>query len=147
GIESSDTRGSDDGARTDALMVATLNVDDKRVKLLSIPRDSLVYIPEVGYETKINHAHAYGGVMTTIDTVEGLLDIPIDDYVRVNFEAFMDVVDALEGITFDVPYELSEQNSSDKADSIHLYPGVQELDGEEALALARTRKHDSDVER
>src|SRR5699024_2592231 len=91
--------------------------------------------------------HAYGGPRATIDTVEELLGIPIDYFVRINFEAFMDVVDAVEGIEYDVPYEFSEQNSRDQADSIHLYPGVQELDGEEALALARTRKHDSDVER
>lgn len=147
GIDSSDTRGADEGTRTDALLVATLNKDDKSVKLLSIPRDSLVYIPTVGYEDKINHAHAYGGTRATIETVEELLDIPIDYYVRMNFEAFIDVVDALDGINVDVPYEIQEQNSSDKADAIHLYPGIQELDGEEALALARTRKKDSDVER
>lgn len=147
GIDSSEKRGSDDEARTDALMVATLNKDEKSVKLLSIPRDSYVYIPEVGYETKINHAHAYGGPRATIETVENLLNIPIDYYIRVNFEAFMDVVDAVDGITVDVPYELQEQDSKDRADAIHLYPGVQKLNGEEALALARTRKKDSDVER
>ncbi len=147
GIDSSDKRGADESARTDALMVATLNKDDKSIKLLSIPRDSYVYIPEVGYETKINHAHAHGGPRATIETVENLLDIPIDYYVRVNFEAFMDVVDAVDGITMDVPYELQEQDSQDKANAIHLYPGVQKLNGEEALALARTRKKDSDVER
>src|SRR5699024_584532 len=59
GIDASDTRGADEGTRTDALMVATLNKDDKSVKLLSIPRDALVYIPEVGREEKINHAHSY----------------------------------------------------------------------------------------
>lgn len=147
GIDASDIRNNADNARTDTLMVATLNKDDKSVKLLSIPRDSYVYIPEVGYETKINHAHAYGGKDATIDTVESLLDIPIDYYVKVNFEAFIDVVDAVNGITVDVPYELSEQNSSDKAGAIHLLPGEQKLDGEEALALARTRKMDNDIQR
>src|SRR5699024_4841435 len=111
-------------ARTDALMLATLNKDDKSVKLLSIPRDSYVYVPEVGYETKINHAHSFGGPKATIDTVENLLGIPVDYYARINFSAFMDVVD-----------------------KVHLYEGEQELDGEEALAFARTRKMDSDVER
>src|SRR5690625_5785080 len=145
GVDSSDERGDDEEARTDALLVATLNKDEKSVKLLSIPRDSYVYVPEVGYETKINHAHAYGGPRATIETVENLLNIPIDYYVRVNFEAFMDVVDAVDGITVDVPYELQEQDSKDRADAIHLYPGGQKLNGEEALALARTRKKDSDV--
>lgn len=147
GVDSSDERGEDDGSRTDALMVATLNKDDKSIKLLSIPRDTLAYIPEVGYETKINHAHSYGGPSGTIETVENMMNIPIDFYVRINFEAFMDVVDAVDGITYDVPYEFKEQNSRDKADAIHLQPGIQDLDGEETLALARTRKHDNDVER
>lgn len=147
GVDSSDERGSDDDARTDALMIATLNKDDKSVKILSIPRDTLAYIPEVGYETKINHAHSFGGPRATIDTVEEMTNIPIDYYVRINFEAFMDVVDAVDGITYDVPYEFQEQDSTDKSNAIHLMPGIQELDGEETLALARTRKHDNDVER
>lgn len=147
GVDSSDVRDNSEDARTDTLMVATLNKDEKSVKLLSIPRDSYVYIPEVGYETKINHAHAYGGSKATIDTVENLLDIPIDYYVKVNFEAFIDVVDAVDGIDVDVPYEFKEQDSKDKANAIHLSPGKQNLNGEQALALARTRKLDSDIER
>lgn len=147
GVDSSDIRKNADNARTDTLMVATLNKDDKSVKLLSIPRDSYVYIPEVGYETKINHAHAYGGTQAARDTVENLLDIPIDYYVKVNFEAFIDVVNAVDGINVEVPYELKEQNSADEANAIHLLPGKQKLDGEEALALARTRKLDNDIER
>lgn len=147
GVDASDIRNNAESSRTDTLMVATLNKEDKSVKLVSIPRDSLVYIPEVGYETKINHAHAYGGKDATIETVENLLDIPIDYYVKVNFEAFIDVVDAVDGITVDVPYELYEQNSKDQARAIHLLPGEQELDGEEALALARTRKLDNDIQR
>jgi LCP family protein required for cell wall assembly len=147
GVDASDVRANADSSRTDTLMVATLNKDDKSVKLLSIPRDSYVYIPKVGYETKINHAHAYGGTKATIDTVENLLDIPIDYFVKVNFEAFIDVVDAVDGIEYDVPYEFKEQNSKDKANAIHLMKGKQKLDGEQALALARTRKKDNDLER
>lgn len=148
GIDSSDKRGADEIARTDALLVATLNVKEKSVKVLSIPRDSYVYIPVVDRYSKINHAHAYGkGPLATVDTVENLLGIPIDYYLRMNFEAFIGVVDALDGIKIDVPFEFKEQDSSDKAHAIHLYPGMQTLDGEEALALARTRKIDSDYER
>lgn len=147
GVDASDKRENAETSRTDSMMVATLNKEKNSVNLLSIPRDSLVYIPEVGYETKINHAHAYGGSSAAIDTVENLLDIPIDYYVKVNFEAFIDVVNALNGIDFDVPYEFEEQDSSDHANAIHLYPGKQTLAGEEALALARTRKKDNDIER
>lgn len=147
GVDASEKRQNEEHALTDALMVATLNKDDKSVKLLSIPRDSYVYIPEVGRSTKINHAHAYGGPKATAKTVEELLDIPIDYYVRINFEAFMDVVDAVDGITVDVPYEFREQDSKDRPNQIHLLPGEQRLNGEEALALARTRKLDNDIER
>ncbi|MEN2767367.1 LCP family protein [Ornithinibacillus xuwenensis] len=147
GVDASDIRANANNSRTDTLMVATLNQKDKSVKLVSIPRDTLTYIPEVGYEDKINHAHAYGGPEATIDTVENLLEIPIDYYVKVNFEAFIDVVDAVNGITVDVPYEFYEQDSKDNAGAIHLLPGEQELNGEEALALARTRKLDNDIER
>jgi LCP family protein required for cell wall assembly len=128
-------------------MVATFNEKNKSVKLLSIPRDSYVYIPELGYEDKITHAHANGGVSSTIETVEGLLDIPIDYYVKMNFNAFIDVIDALGGIEADVPYAMSEMDSKDRKNTINLQPGLQELNGEEALALARTRKLDNDIER
>ena len=147
GVDENEKRQQREVARTDALILATLNKDEQSVKLLSIPRDSYVYIPEVGYEDKINHAHAFGGTYTTIETVENLLEIPVDYYVKLNFHAFVEVIDAIGGVQVDVPYEFSESDSNDKRDNIHLYPGVQTLNGEEALALARTRKLDSDVER
>jgi len=147
GVDSSEKRANMGTPRSDTLMLATLNKKENSVKLLSIPRDSYVYIPEVDYETKINHAHRYGGPKASIETVEHLLDIPVDYYVSVNFEAFMDIVNALGGITVEVPYEMWEQDSKDRKDAIHLLPGVQVLNGEEALAFARTRHYDSDMKR
>ncbi|MDC3415974.1 LCP family protein [Aquibacillus salsiterrae] len=147
GVDASKKRGTNGNALSDALILATLNREDKSVKMLSIPRDSYVYIPEVGYKDKITHAHAYGGPQATIETVEQLFDIPIDYYVKMNFNAFIDVVDALDGITVDVQKEVWEQNSKDVKNAIHLLPGEQELNGEEALALARTRKMDNDIQR
>jgi polyisoprenyl-teichoic acid--peptidoglycan teichoic acid transferase len=147
GVDESESRDYGEKTRSDALMLATLNEKEKTVKLVSIPRDSYVYIPEVGYKTKINHAHYYGGPKATIETVEETLDIPVDYYVKMNFYAFMDVIDALNGITVEVPYELYEKDAEDKSNAIHLQPGKQKLTGEEALALARTRKLDNDIER
>lgn len=146
GVDDSEVRGQGDASRTDALMVATLNNEDKTVKLLSIPRDSKVYIPEVGYRDKITHAYGHGGTRVTIETVENLLEVPIDYYVKMNFDAFIDVVDALGGIEVEVPYERIEKDENDK-NTIHLKPGLQELDGRHALALARTRYVDNDIER
>lgn len=147
GVDENEHRDNKGQSRTDALILATLNIEDKSVKLLSIPRDSYVYIPERGHEDKINHAHYFGGPRSTVETVERLLDIPVDYWVKLNFDAFIHVVDALGGIKAEVPYEFRESNSMDKRDAIHLLPGEQLLDGEEALALARTRKHDNDIER
>lgn len=147
GIDENDHREDDDPTRTDSLILATLNKDDKSVKMHSIPRDSYVYVPEVEYETKINHAHSIGGTQTTIDTVENLLEIPVDYYVKLNFHAFVEVIDAINGIDIEVPYEFTESDSMDKRDAIHLLEGKQTVDGEEALALARTRKLDNDIER
>ena len=146
GIDDSEKR-SEESSRSDALILATFNDDDKSIKMLNIPRDSLTYIPEVGYEDKIAHAHAFGGIDATVETVERMLDVPVDYYVRLNFQSFVEVVDSIGGITYNVPYELSEQNSSDQAGAIELDEGTQTLNGEEALALARTRKQDSDLAR
>lgn len=147
GIDDSEKRSQGEGnSRSDALLVATLNNKDKSIKLVSIPRDSYVYIPTVGYKDKITHAHAYGGIDATRETVEGLLNVPIDYYFRVNFDAFIEIVDALVGVTVDVPYEINELDENDKR-TVHLMPGTQEVNGREALALARTRHQDSDVER
>ena len=147
GVDDSDTRNYNSGSRTDALMMATFNKTKKSIKLLSIPRDSYVFIPRKGYEDKINHAYGKGGITSTIETVEELLDIPVDYYVKMNFEAFIDVVDALGGVEVDVPYTLNEKDSKDRRNAIHLEKGLQNLKGEEALAFARTRKRDSDIER
>src|SRR5690606_14284733 len=62
GVDDSEARMQGDShSRSDALLVATFNPEEKSVKLLSIPRDSYVYIPKVGYNDKITHAHAFGG--------------------------------------------------------------------------------------
>lgn len=147
GIDDSEERGQgSDHSRSDSLMLATLNNKDKSVKLLSIPRDSYVYIPYVNHEDKITHAHAYGGTEATIDTVENLLNVPVDYYYRLNFDAFIQIVDALGGVEVDVPYALHELDENDKR-TVNLKPGKQVLNGREALALARTRHQDSDIKR
>lgn len=146
GVDDSDTR--DEGnSRSDAMILATFNKKEHSVDLLSIPRDSYVYVPEVDRQTKITHAHAYGGAQASVETVENFLNVPVDYYAEINFNAFMDIIDTLGGIDVEVPYELYEQNSKDQKDAIHLEEGMQELNGEEALALARTRHYDNDIER
>lgn len=145
GVDDSDER-NDSHPRSDALILATLNNEKRTVKMVSIPRDSYVYVPDLNYKDKITHAHAFGGTLATIETVEELFDIPIDYYVKMNFNAFIDVVNALGGIEVEVPYDRLELDENDNY-TIQLRKGLQTLDGREALALARTRKADSDIER
>ncbi|MED3906335.1 LCP family protein [Geobacillus thermodenitrificans] len=147
GIDDSKTRNFQSDTRSDALILAAFNADTQSVKMVSIPRDSYVYIPCEDAYDKITHAHAYGGTKCTIESVEHLFDIPIDYYVKMNFYAFIDVVDALGGIEMEVPYDIKEKDAEDHHNAIVLEKGYQHLNGEEALALARTRKKDNDIER
>ena len=147
GIDDSDKRSQgEDNSRSDAIILATLNKQEKTVKLLSIPRDSIVYIPAKGYNDKINHAFQNGGAKSSIETVEHLLEVPVDYYVKMNFDAFVDVVDALGGIEAEVPFTFVEKDQYEKF-TVKLTKGKHVLDGREALALARTRKIDNDIER
>lgn len=148
GVDDSEERSqSDDNIRSDALVLATLNNEDKSIKLVSIPRDTYTYIPDSGKEDKITHAYALNGPSSTIESVEELLDVPVDYYLRMNFDAFIDVIDALGGIKVEVPYDITEQDENDSQDAIELKEGIQFLNGSEALALARTRHYDNDIER
>lgn len=148
GVDDSEARDQDDhNIRSDALVLATLNNEEKSVKLVSIPRDTYTYIPDAGKEDKITHAYALEGPSSTIESVEEMLEVPVDYYVRMDFQAFIEVVDALGGIEAEVPYDLKEKDENDIHDAIVLEEGLQELDGREALALARTRHYDNDIER
>ncbi|MTH55046.1 LytR family transcriptional regulator [Bacillus mangrovi] len=138
GVEDYSTGGK--GGRSDTLIVMTLNPKEKSMKMLSIPRDTLVDVEGHG-ETKITHAYSYGGKELTVQTVEDFLDIPIDYYATVNFEAFKKVIDELGGVEVDVPFDFSEK-SDVTGKRIYFKEGKQTLDGEEALAYARMRKQD-----
>ncbi|MCF3942670.1 LCP family protein [Oceanobacillus alkalisoli] len=140
GIE--DYQSDGDLGRTDTLMVATFNPNDEKLKLVSIPRDTMVEIAGRGYEDKINHAHAFGGKTMTIDTVENFLGIPIDYYATVNFDAFKNIIDILGGITVDVPFDFQQNSDDRKAEKLQFYEGEMRLDGRYALAYARMRYED-----
>ena len=135
-----DTRDGDLSGRTDAMILASFNPEDQSVQMLNIPRDSYVPIENHNHN-KINHAHAYGGVDKTISTVENFLDIPIDHVVSLNFDAFMEIIDAVGGITVDVPMDIADTDNATYG-TIEISEGEQTLDGEEALAYVRMRKDD-----
>ena len=127
----------------DALMLVTFNPKTLNATILSIPRDS--YVPIACFtnqkENKITHA-AWNGESCMIKTIENFTGINIDYYVKVNFKGVVKMVDTLGGIEVDVPMDFCEQDSDRRFGShlICLEEGLQTLNGEEALALARHRK-------
>ncbi|MPQ23921.1 LCP family protein [Bacillus paralicheniformis] len=136
-----------DKERSDAMVLATFNRKDKSVKLLSIPRDSYVNIPGHGFD-KITHAHSLGGRDLSTETVENLLDIPVDYVMEANFSAFKEVVDELGGVPITIKEDyIVRQIKKDTKGKVNLQTGEQTLDGEEALAYVRTRKADTDLKR
>lgn len=123
---------------TDTIMLASFNSRTGHVGVLSIPRDTRVEIPgRTGYH-RINVAHAYGGPEKTVETVEALLGVEIDHWVRLDFDGFRRVVDTVGGVEIDIPRAMQY---TDKAQNLHidLQPGRQILDGEKALQYVRYR--------
>ena len=125
--------------RSDVNMVVSIDPITKDAAIMSIPRDTRVFIPgKIAEYSKMGHAHAYGGPNLAIETVERFLDIEIDFYVRVDFEAFKQAVDALGGIDMDIPVS---GEYSDPAQNLYikLEKGPAHLDGQKALELVRYR--------
>lgn len=126
-----DARGGDAHSRTDTIIVLSVDLKTREAAMLSIPRDSRVEIPGYGVD-KINHAHAFGGVALTIETVEKLLGVPINYFARINFQGFQAMVDALGGVTLEVEPEVAQYIPG-------LDAGWQRLNGEQALDYVRQR--------
>ena len=133
-------------ARTDAIILATFDRSNKQIRLVSIPRDTLAYIPSVKQYDKITHAHAEGGPESSMHVVENIFNVPVDYYARVNMQAFVDIVDELGGIEFNVPFDIDEPTKLDKG-RIKVKKGKQLINGDEALALVRSRHVDTDLGR
>lgn len=129
-----DRRDGEQG-RSDSIIVMTLNPTTDEGAMLSIPRDTKTEIVGKGMNDKINHAYAFGGAEMAMNTVEGLLDIPIDYVVEADMEAFTEVVDALGGITVTNDFAFS-------ADGYNYPIGQVDLNGASALSYARMRYED-----
>ncbi|HOJ92711.1 MAG TPA: LCP family protein [Dictyoglomaceae bacterium] len=129
----------DDPGRSDAIIIVSLDLVNKKVNILSIPRDTRVLIPGKGYN-KINHAYAYGGVNLSLKTIEDFLGIPIHYYAKVNFQDFEKLIDGLGGVDIEVEKRMYYRDKTDKF-LVDLSPGVHHLNGKEALGYVRFR-HD-----
>jgi LCP family protein required for cell wall assembly len=128
--------------RADTLML--IRAGGGAFRKLSIPRDSYAEIPGQ-VPQRINGAYAYGGAALQIETVEDFLGIEIDHVAIINFTGFEDLIDAVGGVTVDVPHKLCADISGGAGGgqggmTLRLGKGENTLDGEQALTYARIRK-------
>lgn len=134
----SDARANDAsmGARADTSIVVRVDPKTNTATLVSIPRDTMIYIDGSG-PYKFNAAYSFRGTAGAIAAASKLLNVPISHYAEVNFENLVDLVDAVGGVEVDVPARI---NDSDAGDVI-IEKGLQTLDGEAALVFARSRAY------
>ncbi|GAB2465145.1 hypothetical protein GCM10027265_13200 [Jatrophihabitans fulvus] len=133
----------DVGARTDSILMLHVPDGDGPNLLLSIPRDSQVNIPGHGTQ-KINAAFAIGGPKLLVRTIEQDTGVRIDDYVEIGFAGFVDIIDAVNGITI-----CPKQAIKDKKANLNIKAGCQDADGPTALGYARSRygQQQGDIDR
>jgi LCP family protein required for cell wall assembly len=144
-------------SRTDTMMLVSVDPDNEKVSVLSIPRDLYVVLPGRGRD-RINTAFVYGsegdnpagGALLAMQTVEYNLGVPIDHYLLIDFGAVTRAVDTIGGIDIIVPYEIYDPTFPDMdygVEPLYIPAGLQHMDGQTALKYARTRHQDNDFER
>ncbi|WP_373472211.1 LCP family glycopolymer transferase [Carnobacterium alterfunditum] len=135
GVDTGDLGRTEQG-RSDTMMVLTVNPNTDTTTIVSIPRDTRTEIVGHGTTDKINHAYAFGGTSMSVNTVQSMLDIPIDHYVEVNMQGLQDVVNAVGGVQVTSPLTFSSEG-------YNFTEGVTaSLDGKAALAYSRMRYDD-----
>ena len=147
GVDSQDNKIKDKGSRTDCIIIASINKSTKKVKLMSIYRDTYVSID--GEYDKINAAYSYGGPELALRTINRNLDLNITDFATVNFKALADAVDVLGGIPLTINSEKELQNLNDYIGNMnHINggnspkfekTGTYTFDGNQAVAYSRIR--------
>ena len=130
----------DDNGGSDTNILLSIDGKNKRINAVSLPRDTLI---DVDWNVKkLNSAYNVGGTARLKQEASRMLGIPIDFYITVNLEGFVELVDAIGGVTFDVPIDM---NYDDPVQDLHIHftKGSQHLSGEEALKVVRFR-HNND---
>lgn len=142
-----DARGDVEGNRSDTMILLSIDTKTRKLKLTSFLRDSYVYIPEKGYNNKLNAAFSYGGQNTLIDTLEYNFGVNIDNYVMVDFKAFRQLVNLLGGITVDGVTEKEAKYMREAVKIPTVKAGKNKMDGKTALWYCRIRYIDNDFRR
>ncbi|MBM6779729.1 LCP family protein [Collinsella tanakaei] len=130
-----DGRPGEDSYRADSIVLARIDAPEKEVTLISIPRDTKIEYD--GSTMKINAAHVYDGAEGMVEAVNDLCDIKISHYAEINFEGMQQLVDALGGVEVNVPDRIDDPKAADFV----IEPGLQTLNGEQALAFCRSRAY------
>ncbi len=130
-----DGRPGEDSYRADSIVLARIDAPEKEVTLISIPRDTKIEYD--GSTIKINAAHVYDGAEGMVEAVNDLCDIKISHYAEINFEGMQQLVDALGGVEVNVPDRIDDPKAADFV----IEPGLQTLNGEQALAFCRSRAY------
>ncbi|MBQ7596994.1 MAG: LCP family protein [Clostridia bacterium] len=143
----SDARGDVQGQRSDTMLICSIDSAHHKVKLTSLLRDSFVYIPSKGYSTKLNAAFSYGGANLLVDTVESNFKIKIDDYVLIDFEGFVKLIDSMGGLDVDGVTENEARYLRDKVKIIYAKEGKNHFSGKASLWYCRIRYLDDDFHR
>lgn len=124
---------------TDTIMVCTYDTANQKVGLVSIPRDTLVVRDGWKYR-RINGAYASGGMEELMSAAGEILGFPIDHYVLIDTKIFVELIDAVGGVEFDVPVHMAYDDIYQDL-HIHYEPGLQKLSGKQALEVVRCRKN------
>ena len=135
GLEDLEHFGNFAGARGDVVILVRVDPSTGEARMLSIPRDLWVDIPGHG-EGKINAAYSFGGPRLMVETIRENLGIEVNHYVEIGFVGFQDMVDELGGIHIAFPYDARDVSSG-----LDVAAGTEVLDGQMALAYARSRKY------
>lgn len=154
-----DQDGDGSNGRSDAIKLISLDMDQKKVKLTSFQRDTLIYIPDPENDfDKLNHAYWYGGAPLTLKTLNYNFDLDITRYVAFNFDAIEQIIDIIDGIQLDVHENeikvtndyirhLNSLSALDVDASYLTQSGIQALSGRQAMAYMRNRYVGTDFTR
>ena len=128
----------DENGGSDTNLLLALDSDGGAMNIVSLPRDTLL---NVSWSVKkLNNAYHHGGFTQTMEEVSKLLGIPIDHYVTVDLRAFVELVNAIDGVDFDIPVNMDYDDDYQDL-HIHFDAGPRHLNGQEALEVVRWRQN------
>ena len=128
----------DENGGSDTNLLVTVDARNSRIDVVSLPRDTLLDVP--WSVKKLNNAYHHGGFTQTMAEVSRLLGIPVDHYITVDLQAFEELVEAIDGVDFDIPVDMDYDDPYQEL-HIHFSKGPRRLNGKEALQVVRWRQN------